>query len=68
MNDETLYIKLTNLPNPVKSELMDFMDFLINKHLPKESKVHPKAGCMKGMFIMADDFNSPLDCFRDYIT
>jgi hypothetical protein len=67
MNEESLLIKISELPNPVKIELMDYLEFLIFKHIPKEIKKHPKAGCMKGMFIMGDDFNDQLDCFKDYI-
>jgi len=35
----------------------------INSSVPK----HPYAGCMKGVFgEMSDDFNEPLDDFKDY--
>jgi hypothetical protein len=67
MNDEVLLTKIATLPNPLKDEILDYMNFLILKHFPKEVKIHPKAGCMKGMFIMSDDFNAPLECFNDYM-
>jgi hypothetical protein len=67
MKDDSLYTKISTLPNPIKNELLDYMEYLIYKHIPKEIKKHPKAGCMKGMFIMGDDFNDQLDCLKDYI-
>ncbi|MBM2816838.1 MAG: hypothetical protein HW421_3600 [Ignavibacteria bacterium] len=67
MNDDALATRISTLPNPLKNELLDYMEFLIHKHSPKEAKIHPKAGCMKGTFIMGDDFNAPLDCFKEYM-
>ncbi|MDP2889126.1 MAG: DUF2281 domain-containing protein [Bacteroidota bacterium] len=43
------------------------MEFLIQKHKPLGSKIHPKAGCMKGTFQMSPDFNEPLDDFKEYM-
>jgi len=32
------------------------------------TRKHPKAGCMKGTFTyMSDDFNEPLDEFKEYM-
>jgi hypothetical protein len=67
MNDVALFSKISTLPFPIKNELLDYMEFLINRHIPKQVKIHPKAGCMKGMFIMSEDFNAPLDCFKEYM-
>jgi|GEM_PF-451139 predicted HTH domain antitoxin len=30
------------------------------------ANAHPKAGCMKGTFIMRDNFDEPLDDFKEY--
>lgn len=33
-----------------------------------QEKKHPKAGCMKGVFTyMSDDFNEPLEDFKEYM-
>jgi hypothetical protein len=67
MNDEVLYSQISALPFNLKNELIDYMEFLISKYTPKDEKLHPKAGCMKGMFVMSDDFNDELDCFKEYV-
>jgi hypothetical protein len=64
--DDVLYKKLSNLPPNMKNELLEYMEFLIYRINIKESRKHPKAGCMKGMFAMSDDFNEPLECFNEY--
>jgi len=67
MNDEYLIRKISTLPNPIKTELLDYLEFLIQKHFPKKVKTHPKAGCMKGTFFMSSDFNAPLNSFKNYM-
>lgn len=68
MEDEALFTKFSTLPSPIKIELLDYMEFLIHRHTPNRIEIHPQAGCMKGTFIMSDDFNASLDCFKDYMT
>ncbi|MDR1784927.1 MAG: DUF2281 domain-containing protein [Spirochaetaceae bacterium] len=54
------------LPPQIQHQVLDYVDFLLSKyagHRPQK----PKAGCMKGTFVwMSDDFNAPLDDFKDY--
>jgi hypothetical protein len=58
--------KIQLLPAQSRHEVLDFVDFLLAKY-PATDKQRPKAGCMKGTFTgMSDDFNAPLDDFRDY--
>lgn len=66
MTDELLYNKITALPQPLKVEILDYVDFLVQKY-NQYKKVHPTAGCMQGTFIISDDFNEPLECFSEYI-
>jgi len=33
----------------------------------EEQELKPIFGCAKGQFQMADDFNEPLDCFKEYM-
>ncbi|MCU0327037.1 MAG: DUF2281 domain-containing protein [Spirosomaceae bacterium] len=65
MSDLVLLSKLSSLPQNLKIEVMDYIEFLEKKY--KNSKPHPKAGCMKGTFKMADDFDAPLDDFKEYM-
>jgi hypothetical protein len=47
----------------------DFVGFLLAKYPAPVSQParKPRAGCMKGTFtMMSDDFNAPLDDFKDY--
>jgi Protein of unknown function (DUF2281) len=62
MSDVAIFSKLSNLPQNLKIEVMDYIEFLEMKY--KTTKPHPKAGFMKGTFKMADDFDAPLDDFK----
>jgi len=62
-----VYSALNELPQNALQELYDFAEFLLLKHKPIEKK-HPKAGFLKGVLIyMSDDFNEPLEDFKEYM-
>ena len=63
MTNTSLYTKISSLPLPIQNEIVDYMEFLIQKHKNKNAKIHPKAGCMQGIFKMNADFNEPLEDF-----
>jgi uncharacterized metal-binding protein len=69
MSDLNLYIKLSMLPNFLKAELSEYMDYLISKKLKKKDSIEkkPKAGFLKGTFFMSPDFDEPLDDFKEYM-
>jgi len=69
MSDLSLYIRMFNLSNQLKTEVSDYLDFLISKNTHKKNsgKKHPTAGCMKGTFKMSPDFDEPLDDFKEYM-
>lgn len=67
MNNLALYTKINTLPNSLRIEIVDYLDYLIKKHKPKEETKHPKAGCMKGVFKMKEDFDKPLEDFKEYM-
>jgi len=59
--------KVKQLPPEAQKEIVDYVDFLLYKYCIHKP-VKPYAGCMKGTFIwMSDDFNEPLDDFKDYM-
>jgi hypothetical protein len=70
MENISLYSKIALLPDQMKAEVADFIDFLAAK-AKKSDKVKnapkPKFGSGKGMFIMAPDFDEPLDDFKEYM-
>lgn len=68
MNDLDIYAKLAELPDEFKKEAHDFVDFLKTKMTDKEKETNKKrkAGLAKGLIEMSDDFDEPLDDFKDY--
>ena len=70
MQDTLLYNKLSSLPDKMKAEVADFIEFLLakaQKESNQENKPKAKFGSGKGMFIIHDDFDAPLDDFKDYM-
>ena len=67
MTTTALCTKISTLPPSIQKEIVDFMEFLIQKHQTQKNKIHPKAGCMKGTFQMSPDFNEPLEDFKEYM-
>lgn len=67
MTNTALYTKISSLPQPLQNEIVDYVEFLIQKYNRQNSKIHPKAGCMKGVFKMEPDFNEPLEDFKEYL-
>ena len=67
MEAAVLEQKVKQLPLEVHQEVSDYLDFLLNKYRIGKP-VKPYAGCMKGTVVwMSDDFNEPLDDFKDYM-
>jgi hypothetical protein len=57
----------SKLPEPARQELTDFLESLLKKY-QVEKPPHPYFGCMKGTVLwMSDDFNEPLEDFKDYM-
>lgn len=67
MDNILLYTKLTSLPDHLKEEVEDFIDFLTTKAKKKQKKVKPRFGSGKDMFVMKPDFDQPLDDFKEYM-
>lgn len=70
MDHLLLYSKLAMLPEGMKLEVSDFIDSLYGK-LKKGKDIEPinqpKFGSAKGLFVMHDDFDAPLEDFKDYM-
>lgn len=66
MEHSQLYFKITSLPNDLKSEVIDFIDFLMKKRKKEVEKKKPKFGCAKGEIFISPDFDEPLDDFKEY--
>jgi len=69
MSELELLSKVAQLPSNLKEEVSDFVDFLIEKHHIKNSeKEKLKFGMMKGTLTMRDDFEEPLEHFKEYMS
>ena len=67
MEAAVLERKVKQLPFEARQDISDYLDFLLYKYHDRKT-VKPYAGCMKGTFLwMSDDFNEPLDDFKDYM-
>ena len=67
MSSLSIITKLDSLPNNLKQEAADFIDFLVEKSHTSKKKNKPQFGSAKGMIKMAPDFDEPLDDFKDYM-
>jgi hypothetical protein len=66
MTAKMLYAKISSLPPSMIQEVNDFVEFLQSKQ--KKNKVKErKFGCAKGLIVMHDDFDAPLEDFKDYM-
>jgi hypothetical protein len=66
MNDALLYSKLSTLPENLKFEVSDFIDSLVAKVQKTSEEKKPIFGSGKGIFVMQDDFDEPLEDFKAY--
>ena len=67
MSELSLHTKLDLLPEKMKQEVTDFVDFLLSKSAKPKMKPVPQFGSAKGKIKMADDFDAPLDDFKEYM-
>lgn len=65
MTANMLYTKIASLPPSLIKEVDDFVEFLKMKQKGKNVKER-KFGCAKGLIVMHDDFDAPLDDFKEY--
>lgn len=68
MNDIDIYIKVAALPDDLKDEVSNYVDYLKSK---TQNKTHVgtsrKAGLAKGLIQMKEDFDEPLEDFKEYM-
>ena len=69
MTDLSLYTKISTLPDSLKSEVVDFIDFLRTKK--KKVKSNPKKGRIygyaKNSITLKPGFDDPIEDFNDYM-
>jgi hypothetical protein len=67
MEQVQLFTKISYLPAELKTQVNDFVDFLLSKRKKEEKKKQPKYGCAKGQIYMSPDFDEPLEDFKEYM-
>ena len=67
MSGLTLYTKLEMLPPDLKSEVNDFVDFLIMRSSKNKKETIPQFGCAKDKVHLSNDFDEPLKDFDEYM-
>ena len=63
---ELIYQHLQRLPESIVAEVLDFVRFLEHKQPEMKPQEPRQSGSAKGLVWMADDFDAPLDDFKDY--
>jgi len=67
----SIYTKLEMLSPALKQEAMRFIESLVDKTSGKNSeeaiKTKPVFGSLKGKIKLSEDFDAPLDDFREYM-
>lgn len=69
MTDLRLYTKISSLPDSLRSEVVDFIDFLSTKRRRNKtkSKKNRVFGYAKGKIELKPDFDAPITDFKDYM-
>ena len=67
MEQVQLFTKLNYLPSDLKSEVNDFIDYLLSKRKKEMKKKTPKFGCAEGLIYTSPDFDDELDDFKEYM-
>jgi hypothetical protein len=73
MTSLSLYTKIETLPPALKEEAKDFIEYLLEKTKKKKKESEPNKksekifGSLKGKISLSEDFDEPLDDFKDYM-
>ena len=65
--DVSIYNQIGILPQELKQEVLHFAEFLTLKVKDMPKIKEREFGCAKNAFIMADDFDEPLEDFKEYM-
>jgi hypothetical protein len=65
--DTDIYNKIFSLPKNLKAEVLHFAEFLKLKTTPIKAITEREFGCAKNAFVMKDDFDEPLEDFKEYM-
>ena len=66
MTDLQLFAELSSLPEELKKEARDFIEFLKTRASKEKPVRQRQFGAAKGFFVVREDFDEPLEDFKDY--
>jgi hypothetical protein len=66
MEVQTLNKKIKLLPDEFKKEAEQFIDELLEKAINSKEKPIRDSGFLKGKIYISDDFDEPIDDFKEY--
>ncbi|MDY0903788.1 type II toxin-antitoxin system VapB family antitoxin [Pedobacter sp. CFBP9032] len=67
MSDFQLYSQISSLPLEMKKQVSEFIASLKKKSTVEKKNKERQFGYAKGFFKMADDFDEPLEDFKEYM-
>jgi len=67
MTNTSLKLEINSLPKALRSEVADFVEFLKKKSKTKSKLKSREFGFTKGKIKLSDDFDEPLNEFKNYI-
>lgn len=65
MSAADLFVKINALPTELQKEVGEFVDKLLKKLQKQSKKQERPLGMFKGKIHVADDFDAPLEDFKD---
>lgn len=67
MTDTSLKLKINSLPRELRAQVADYVEFLKQKAKVKSNLKSREFGYAKGKITLTDDFDEPLDEFKNYM-
>ncbi len=74
MQDSYIFQKYQLLPDAIQQQVSDYIEFLANRYQKNQeqkkkelSKKKSNFGSAKGLIIMSEDFDDPIDEFKPYM-
>jgi flagellar biosynthesis regulator FlaF len=67
MTNTSLKLEINSLPKELRAEVADFVEFLKKKSRTKTKLKSREFGFAKGKIKLSEDFDEPLDEFKNYI-
>ncbi len=68
VEESELYSNISKLPDDLKEQVNNYVEFLLQKAEANKRKPKPELGSGKGLIgYMSDDFDEPLEDFKDYM-